>query len=196
RGGEPAYGHAGILCRSGRKILAFAASIGPIGARIFPNRGLNGMVLSAPPAPAASAAALDAIDRRILKHLQDNARLSNVELAEKVGISSSPCWRRVRALEEGKVIARYVTLIDPVAAGLPISVFISVSLEKQVEPALQRFEKAVRGRPEILECYLMTGDADYLLRVVMPDLGAYECFLLEHLTRLPGVACVRSSFPI
>jgi len=100
--------------------------------------------------------ALDAIDRRILKHLQDNARLTNVELAEKVGISSSPCWRRVRALEEGHVIARYVTLIDPVAAGLPISVFINVSLEKQIEPALQRFEKAVRGRPEILECYLMT----------------------------------------
>jgi DNA-binding Lrp family transcriptional regulator len=154
------------------------------------------MVLSQPPATAAPQATLDAIDRRILKHLQDNARLSNVELAEKVGISSSPCWRRVRALEDSHVIARYVTLIDPVAAGLPISVFISVSLEKQIEPALQRFEKAVRGRPEILECYLMTGDADYLLRVVMPDLGAYERFLFEHLTRIPGIANVKSSFAL
>jgi DNA-binding Lrp family transcriptional regulator len=146
--------------------------------------------------PQTAQAALDAIDRRILKHLQANARLTNVELAEKVGISSSPCWRRVRALEDARVITRYVTLIDAVAAGLPISVFINVSLEKQIEPALQRFEKAVRGRPEILECYLMTGDADYLLRVVMPDLGAYERFLLEHLTRIPGVASIRSSFAL
>lgn len=140
--------------------------------------------------------ALDAIDRRILKHLQANARLSNVELAETVGLSSSPCWRRVRALEESGVIARYVTLVDPVAAGLPISVFINVSLEKQIEAALDRFEAAVRDRPEIMECYLMTGDADYLLRVVVPDLGAYERFLLEHLTRVPGVASIRSSFAL
>ena len=94
------------------------------------------------------------------------------------------------------VAGSYVTVIDPVAAGLPISVFISVSLEKQVEAALLRFEKAVRGRPEILECYLMTGDADYLLRVVMPDVGAYERFLLEHLTRIPGVASIKSSFAL
>jgi len=149
-----------------------------------------------PTARPAAQVALDAIDRRILKHLQANARLTNVELAEQVGISSSPAWRRVRALEQSGVIMRYVTLIDPVAAGLPISVFINVSLEKQVGAALQRFEKAVRGRPEILECYLMTGDADYLLRVVMPDLGAYERFLLEHLTRIPGVASIKSSFAL
>jgi Lrp/AsnC family transcriptional regulator, leucine-responsive regulatory protein len=183
---------AAILCRARRKILAFDVAVGPIQGRIFLPDGKIRTMLS----HSAAQATLDAIDRRILRHLQDNARLTNVELAEKVGISSSPCWRRVRALEESGVIARYVTLIDAVAAGMPISVFINVSLEKQIEPALQRFEKAVRGRPEILECYLMTGDADYLLRVVMPDLGAYERFLLEHLTRIPGVASIRSSFAL
>jgi Lrp/AsnC family transcriptional regulator, leucine-responsive regulatory protein len=181
-------GQGEILFRKRRKILAFGTLIGSIGGIFYPDWPEIRTML-----PQSS---LDAIDRRILQQLQQNARLSNVELAEKVGISSSPCWRRVRALEDGGVIARYVTLIDPVAAGLPISVFINVSLEKQVEAALQRFEKAVRGRPEILECYLMTGDADYLLRVVMPDLGAYERFLLEHLTRIPGVASIKSSFAL
>ena len=139
---------------------------------------------------------LDAIDRRILAVLQENARVSNVELAESVGVSASPCWRRVRELERTGVISRYVTLVDPAALGLPVSVFIQVSLEKQVESALEVFENAILQRPEVMECYLMTGDADYMLRVVVADLEAYERFLMDHLTRVPAVANIRSSFAL
>jgi len=139
---------------------------------------------------------LDAIDRRILAVLQENARVSNVELAESAGVSASPCWRRVRELERTGVISRYVTLVDPAAVGLPVSVFIQVSLEKQVESALEVFENAILERPEVMECYLMTGDADYMLRVVVADLEAYERFLMDHLTRVPAVANIRSSFAL
>ena len=142
------------------------------------------------------AAALDAIDRRILARLQDNARLTNVELAEAVGLSPSPCLRRVRELEQSGTIRRYVALLDPTAIGLPVSVFVNVTLERQVETALERFEAAILKRPEVMECYLMTGDADYLLRVVTADLSAYERFLVEHLTRVPGVASIKSSFAL
>lgn len=139
---------------------------------------------------------LDAIDRKILENLQNNARMRNVELAEKVGLSPSPCLRRVGNLEETGVIRGYATLVDAEAVGLPVSVFVSVTLEKQIERALDKFEKEIRARPEVMECYLMTGDADYLLRVVTADLGAYERFLIEHLTRIPGVASIRSSFAL
>jgi DNA-binding Lrp family transcriptional regulator len=141
-------------------------------------------------------AELDAIDRRILEYLQQNARLSNAELAERCNLSPSPCWRRVRALEEDGVIAHYVTLVDPARIGLTVSVFVSVSLSTQVESALEAFEGAIARRPEVMECYLMTGDADYLLRVVVPDLTAYEQFLMHHLTRVPGIANIRSSFAL
>jgi len=140
--------------------------------------------------------ALDAIDRKILRHLQENARLSNTELAERVGVSASPCWRRIKAMEEAGVITKYVTLVQPEAVGLQISVFTSVSLDKQIEPALETFQKAVRKRPEVMECYLMTGDFDYLLRVVVSSLQAYERFLIDHLTRIPGVASIKSSFAL
>ena len=139
---------------------------------------------------------LDAIDRKILARLQDDARIANVELSEAVGLSPAPCLRRVRALEERGVIRKHVTLLDPGAVGLPVSVFVNVSLERQIEKALQRFENAIRTRPEVMECYLMTGDADYLLRVVCADLAAYERFLLDHLTQIPGVASIRSSFAL
>jgi len=139
---------------------------------------------------------LDAIDRKILDLLQENARLPNVQLAELVGLSPSPCLRRVRELEERGVIRRYVTLLDPAPVGLPVSVFINVTLERQVEQALERFEAAILQRPEVMECYLMTGDADYLLRVVTADLAAYERFLIDHLTRVPGVASIKSSFSL
>jgi Lrp/AsnC family leucine-responsive transcriptional regulator len=139
---------------------------------------------------------LDEIDRRILGVLQENARIANVELANRVGVSASPCWRRVRELEESGAIARYVTLVDPAALGLNVSVFVLVTLEKQVEGALEVFEKAIQARPEVMECYLMTGDADYHLRVVVADLVAYERFLMEHLTRVPGIANIRSSFAL
>ncbi len=139
---------------------------------------------------------LDGIDLRILDVLQETARISNVDLAAKVGLSPSPCLRRVRELEQRGVIRGHVTLVDPAAVGLPVSVFVQVSLERQIEPALETFEEAVLQRPEVMECYLMTGDADYMLRVVVPDLEAFQRFLMDHLTRVPGVASIKSSFAL
>ena len=139
---------------------------------------------------------LDRIDRNILRHLQANARLTNVELADAVGLSASPCLRRVKQLEADGIVQGYVTLVNQNALGLPVSVFVNVTLERQVEKALERFEAAIRERPEVMECYLMTGDADYLLRVVTADLDAYQRFLLEHLTKIPGVASIKSSFAL
>ena len=142
------------------------------------------------------AGAWDAIDCRILEVIQEEARISNAELAGRVGLSPSPCWRRVRALEDAAVIRRYVTLVDAEAIGLPINVFATVTLERQVERALERFERAVAERPEVMECYLMTGEFDYLLRIVVPSLGAYERFLMDHLTRIDGIASIKSSFSL
>ena len=139
---------------------------------------------------------LDEIDRRILDALQLNARISNAELAETVGLSPSPCLRRVRALERAGVIKSYATLLEPGAVGLPISVFVQVTLERQVEHALETFETAMLARAEVMECYLMTGDSDYLLRIVVSDLAAYERFLMDHLTRVPDVASIKSSFAL
>jgi len=124
---------------------------------------------------------MDAIDLRILERLQQDARISNVDLARAVNLSPSPCLARVRALEEDGTIARYVTLLDAKKIGITVSVLVQVTLEKQVEPALEAFERAVRERPEVMECYLMTGDADYLLRVLVPDVPAFERFILEFL---------------
>lgn len=146
--------------------------------------------------PSAGPRVLDDIDRRILEVLQDDARISNVDLAGRVGLSPSPCLRRVRELEESGLIRRFVALLDPVAVGLGVSVFIQVRLERQAEQGLGTFEQRILERPEVLECYLMTGDADYLLRVVVPDVAAFERFLLDHLTRIPGVASVKSSFAL
>jgi len=139
---------------------------------------------------------LDPIDAKILSILQTGARISNVELARRVGLSPSPCLRRVRNLEQRGVIRQYVTLLDPAALGLGVSVFVRVRLERQVEAALEALESAVRERPEVQECYLMTGDTDYLLRVVVPDIPAFERFLMDHLTRIPGVGSIQSSFAL
>ncbi|WP_325166423.1 Lrp/AsnC family transcriptional regulator [Thermohalobaculum xanthum] len=139
---------------------------------------------------------LDAIDVKILALLQERADIPNVELADAVGLSPSPCLRRVRLLEEAGIIRRRVTLLEPRAVDLSVNVFVSVTLEKQVEERLQEFETAVRRRPEVMECYLMTGQSDYLLRVAVPDLDAYERFLKNHLTRIPGVASIKSSFAL
>ena len=119
---------------------------------------------------------LDSIDWKILAMLQSDARMSNVELARAVGLSPSPCLARVRALERAGYISRYVSLLDALKVGLKVSVFIQVALEKQVEKALEIFENAILERPEVMECYLMTGEADYLLRVVVPDNQALEEF--------------------
>jgi Lrp/AsnC family leucine-responsive transcriptional regulator len=128
--------------------------------------------------------------------LQQNARITNSELARAVHLSPTPCFNRVRALEKLGLFKQQVTLLNPEPLGLRINVFIQVSLEKQVEEALQRFEQAIAERPEVMECYLMTGDADYLLRVVMPDMQTLERFILEHLTKIPGVLNIRSSFAL
>ena len=139
---------------------------------------------------------LDRTDYRILHHIQNNARISNVELAEAVGLSPSPCLRRVKALEEAGVIRRYAGIVDPGAVGLPISIFVNVSLERQERSQLEDFEERIRSYPEVMECYLMTGTSDYLVRIVVPDLQAYERFLADKLTRIPGVANIQSSFAL
>ena len=117
-------------------------------------------------------------------------------IAEKVGLSASPCHRRIKLLEESGVIERYVAIVNQRAVGLPVSVFISIKLERQTEADLERFARAISGWTEILECYLMTGHRDYLLRVVVADLAAYEQFLKKKLTRIEGVASIESSFAL
>jgi DNA-binding Lrp family transcriptional regulator len=139
---------------------------------------------------------LDEIDKKILTHLQEEARISNTDLADRVGLSPAPCLRRVRALERRNVIRKYVTLLDPSALNLGVTVFVQISLDLQVEDRLEIFEHAIMRRPEVLECYLMTGDADYLVRVVVPDVAAYERFLKDVLTRVDGVAGIKSSFAL
>ncbi|MEW6292547.1 MAG: Lrp/AsnC family transcriptional regulator [Pseudomonadota bacterium] len=143
-----------------------------------------------------STISLDTTDSRLLEHLQANARITNTALAEAVHLSPAPCLRRVRDLEATGVIRGYVTLIDPEAIGLNVSTFIQVSLEKQVGSALQVFEEAIDSWPEVMECYLMTGDSDYLLRVVVPDLKALQSFIVERLARIPNVSNIRSSVAI
>ncbi len=139
---------------------------------------------------------LDEIDYRILRTLQSDARISNVDLADRVGLSPAPCLRRVNALESAGVIRQYVALLDPGAVALGVTVFVQISLDLQVEGRLELFEQAILRRPEVLECYLMTGDADYLIRVVVPDVAAYERFLKDSLTRIEGVAGIKSSFAL
>jgi len=139
---------------------------------------------------------LDAVDRKILAQLQTDGRMSLSDLAGKVGLSPSPCLRRVRILEREGVISRYVAVLDQRAVGLPVSVFVSIKLERQKQDALNQFAKAIARWPEVLECYLMTGPRDYWLRVVVPDLAAYERFVKQKLTRLDGVASIESSFAL
>ena len=139
---------------------------------------------------------LDRIDRAILAELQRNGRLSNRELAEHVHLSESACLRRVRALEEIGVIDRYAALVNQAKVGLPGNVFVSITLNRQEQADLAAFEAAVQGVPEVMECYLMTGQQDYLLRVVVSDPADFERLHSQHLTRLPGVARVQSSFAL
>ena len=136
----------------------------------------------------------DAIDIRILRELQADGSLSNVELARRVGLSPSPCLARVKALQAGGVIRHYVALLDAKELGLNLNVFISISLKQQTRAALEAFEAKVCARDEVMECYLMTGDADYLIRVALPDMAALERFVLEQLSPMKEVEKIRSSF--
>lgn len=139
---------------------------------------------------------MDAIDRRILDELQRDGSLSNVALAQRVGLSPSPCLARVKALEQSGVIRQYVALADATRLGLGLNVFINISLTTQSKEALARFEQRIADLDEVMECYLMTGDSDYLLRVVVPDIGALERFILDRLSPLPEVEKIRSGFAL
>jgi len=146
--------------------------------------------------PQPSPLTLDAIDQRILHHLQNEGRLTNLELAERVGLSPSPCLRRVKRLEDERIIERYVALVDQSSLGLEVTVFIRVSLSVQEDASLSRFEAAVAEWPEVMECYLMSGEADYQMRVIVRSLADYESFLRSRLTKVPGVAKIQSSFAL
>jgi DNA-binding Lrp family transcriptional regulator len=141
-------------------------------------------------------ASLDEHERRILAALQQDGRLSMQELAEKVGLSVSPTWRRVRALEERGVIQRYAALLDPERIGLPECVVAQVTLDRQLRADALAFERVMLARPEVLECFAMTGDADYMIRVAIRDTRSYERFLQEAIFSLPFVRNVRSSFAL
>jgi Lrp/AsnC family leucine-responsive transcriptional regulator len=137
---------------------------------------------------------LDAIDRRILAALQADGRLSNVELADKVGLSPSPCLRRVRRLEEAGLIRGYRAVLDRKLIGLGLTVFVSVKIEGHQEEHTNAVQAAFRAMPEVVACHLVSGESDFLLEVVVPDLAAYEDLLLGRLLKLPGLKDVRSSF--
>jgi DNA-binding Lrp family transcriptional regulator len=138
----------------------------------------------------------DRFDRAILSELQKDGRISNVQLANLVNLSESACLRRVRVLEQAGLIQRYVALLDQKAVGLSGTVFVNIALRREEQSELAAFEDAVREIPEVMECYLMTGEFDYLLRVVVSDMADFERLHNESLTRLPGVARVNSSVAI
>ena len=139
--------------------------------------------------------ALDRLDRRILERLQEDARISNLELAAAVGLSPTPCARRVRRLEENGLIRGQVTLLDQQRLGLTLTAFISISMDRHTPDRFEAFEEEVREYPEVIECSVVTGqDSDYLIQAVLPDMAHYERFLLGRLTRIPGVSGVHSSF--
>ena len=139
---------------------------------------------------------LDAIDRRILRALQRDGRLSNVQLAEAIGLSPSPCLRRVRLLEEAGVIRRYGADLDRDQVGLGLTVFVGIKVERHHEEQAEAFRRAVVDLPEVISVHLVSGEADFLLQVVVPDLRAYEHFLTGTLLKLPGVSDIRSNFAI
>ena len=139
---------------------------------------------------------LDAIDRRILHALQRNGRLQNVELAHEIGLSPSPCLRRVRLLEEAGVIERYVAVLNAAKVGKGLTVFARVWLKGQDAETVDHFTDAIRQLPEVVECHLMAGDCDFLLRVVAADLDEYRRFQMEHLTRIKGVQSVKTDIPM
>jgi Lrp/AsnC family leucine-responsive transcriptional regulator len=143
-----------------------------------------------------SKASLTAIDRRILKILQEDGRITNAELAERVGLSPSPCLRRVRLLEEAGIIRRYVTLLDPEALGLGVAAFVEIRLGPKNTATAAAFETAIKKYTEIMECHIMTGEYDYLLRIVVPDIPSLRAFVMNQLLSVPGVEATRSSFSL
>ena len=137
---------------------------------------------------------LDDIDKRIVTTLQAEGRLPMVDLAERVGLSPTPCQRRVKRLEEEGVIERYAALVSPPALGLALQVMVQVTLDDHSEKTVEGFEAAIRARPEVVACYAMTGDMDFLLHILAPDLASFSEFAMKALLRMPGVRGTRSSF--
>jgi Lrp/AsnC family leucine-responsive transcriptional regulator len=138
---------------------------------------------------------LDRIDRRILEHIQRNGRISNLELADAVGLSPTPCSRRVKRLEESGIIDTAVTLLNQSKLGLKLTAFITIEMDRHTPERFATFESQVRDFPEVIECAVVTGNnADYLVKAVVPDMEYYEAFLLGKLTRIEGVTGVQSSF--
>lgn len=139
---------------------------------------------------------LDGIDRRIVRALREDGRISLLDLAASVGLSPTPIARRVRRLEETGVITGYAALIDETALGFGVSVFVSIKLDRQVDDALVTFEKAIAEFPEVVDCWLMTGNRDYLLRVATEGLAQFEQFLVGRMSKVPGIASMESSIPL
>lgn len=138
---------------------------------------------------------LDRIDRTILELLQHDARISIAELADKVGLSPTPCGRRIRQLEESGLIERQVVLLNQKQAGLPMTVLVQISLEKQCKDALQHFEQEIAKLPEVMECFLITGSAaDYIIKIVVTDIDHYQRLLLDKLTTISGIGAIISNF--
>ncbi len=142
---------------------------------------------------AAGSANLDAFDLAILRELRANARITNQQLSERVGLSPSPCLRRLRRLEDEGFIAGYTAIVDENRLGLPVAIFMSVKLERQVDSALTTFETEIARHPEVIDCWLMTGDNDYLLLIRAAGLAEYEQFLTGTFTKIPGIASIKSS---
>ena len=140
--------------------------------------------------------ALDRTDSQILKVLAQDGRISWRELAEKIGLSLTPTLRRIRRLEREGIISGYTARFDEQRLGLGITMYVLVTLERQTEETLKVFERRIVDVPEVMSCYLMTGDADYILRVVVSDLESYQRFMLDVLTRIPGVSHIQSSLAI
>jgi len=137
---------------------------------------------------------MDSKDRQILRELQNDGRLSNQDLSARVHLSPSPCLRRLRLLEEAEIITGYTAIVDQKAWGLPVTVFIRIKLERHSDEAVQAFENAIIDMPKVMDCWLMTGRSDYLLRVIAADLDDYEHFVRRELQRVPGIAGIDTSF--
>ncbi len=137
---------------------------------------------------------MDTKDRQIIRELQADGRLTNHELAERVNLSPSPCLRRLRNLEQSGVIQGYTALVDQKAYGLPITVFVRIRLQPHTQESVQEFEQSITAMDEVLDCHLMTGDCDYLLRVIVESLEAYETFIRQKVHRIGCVASIDTSF--
>ena len=137
---------------------------------------------------------MDRLDRKILRLLQEDATLAVADVAKKVGLSTTPCWRRIQKLEEEGVIKGYMAVVDEAAYGLPITAFVRIRLERHTQAAINAFEQKVRDIDTIIDCYVMTGDADYLLRVLVESLQDYEAFVRTRLHMIEGIASIDTSF--